>query len=103
MAEENKSGVRNFRISVTQGMSGHFAVMLADYEDMGWNTDCVTSGVGRYKLQSDAIKEGRQWAEAEELPFIMPAIDTAPARQDVEQQIKEIIPNINIIHLGDEQ
>ena len=62
-------GVRNYRISVTQGMSGHFAVMLADYEDIGWNTDVVTTGVGRYRTREQAVEEGKQWAEEEEIPF----------------------------------
>ena len=53
--DEEKKGVRNFRISVTSGISGYFAVMLADYEDMEWNTDVVNTGIGRYRSRDKAI------------------------------------------------
>ena len=69
--EQEKKGVRNFRISTTQGMSGHFAVKLADYEDMDWNTDVVQSGVGRYKTKVDAEKEALSWANEEKIPFVV--------------------------------
>jgi len=62
-------GVRNHRITTTQGMSGFFAVMIADYEDMDWCPDIVTTGIGRYATSAEAEKEGRQWAEDEEIPF----------------------------------
>ena len=64
------NGIRNYRIGVTSGISGYFAVMLADYEDMGWNTDVVQTGIGRYKKKEDAVKEAKQWAQAEEIPCI---------------------------------
>lgn len=86
-------------ITVTQGMSGWFAVMITNYDGFP-EPECA--GMGRYAKQSDAIAEGEQWAEAEELPFIMPTIDNKPARQDVENQIREILPDINIIHLKEE-
>lgn len=83
-------------IQITQGLAGWFAVMIDNSEGFP-QPEC--SGIGRYALQSDAIKEGQQWAEAEDLPFIMPDIDNEPARQDVENQLREIIPNINIVTL----
>lgn len=92
---------RNHRITVTQGMSGFFAVMIADYEDMDWHPDAVMTGMGRYKKQSDAVIEAEAWAEVEGIPFVMPEINESEARQDVEAQIKEIIPDIKVIHLGD--
>ena len=65
-----KKGVRNYRISITRGMSGYFAVMLADYEDMDWSTHVVTTGIGRYRTRDEAELEGISWAEAEEIPFV---------------------------------
>lgn len=65
-----ENGVRNFRICVMQGMSGHFAAMVADYEDMGWSHDVVSTGIGRYKAREGAEKEGRSWAKSEEIPFV---------------------------------
>ena len=70
MMSESKKGVRNYRIVVTQGMSGYFAAMVADYEDIDWNMDVVTTGIGRYKTRAEAEREGKSWAEAEELPFV---------------------------------
>lgn len=87
------------RIEITQGLAGWFAVKT------WWNPDGFpepySSGVGRYALQSDAIAEGKQWAEDEELPFIMPTvIDDAPARQDVMTQLQELIPGVQIIEIN---
>lgn len=52
-------------ISVTQGMSGHFAVL------MWWNPEGFyepwDTGFGRYSTREEAIREARSWAEAEEL------------------------------------
>jgi hypothetical protein len=67
---KEKPGVRNYRISTTHGMSGYFAVMLADYEDMGWNTDVVNTGVGGYSCHEDAIREAISWAEEEDIPYV---------------------------------
>lgn len=54
-------------ISVSQGMRGHFAVLMAwnkegFYEP--WNT-----GFGSYATREEAALEAQQWAEAEELEF----------------------------------
>lgn len=86
-------------IQVTQGLAGWFAVMIVDTDGF---PEPQCSGMGRYANQSDAIAEARQWAEAEELPFVMPTIDNKPARQDVMNQLKEILPDINIIELENE-
>jgi hypothetical protein len=69
---------RNFRISVTQGMSGYFAILVADYKDMDWNTDIVSTGIGRFATYAGAAAEGREWARCEgiqfeELPTTTPA------------------------------
>jgi hypothetical protein len=60
---------RNVRISVASGMSGYFAVMLADYEDMHWDTCPVMSGIGRYKDRDSAIQEAKEWSKAELIPL----------------------------------
>lgn len=57
-------------ISVSRGMSGYFAVLMAwttqddecGYEP--WNT-----GFGRYATREEAVREAREWAEAEGLEF----------------------------------
>lgn len=61
---------RNYRITVTSGMSGYFAVMIADYEDIDWNADIVTTGIGRYKTRKEAEQEAKSWAEDEEIPYV---------------------------------
>lgn len=60
---------RNHKITIGYGMSGYFAVHVAEYEDIGWNIDNVQTGVGRYRNREEAIKEGKDWAKAESLPF----------------------------------
>jgi hypothetical protein len=88
------------RIQVTNGMSGWFAVMLVWNPEFGGFPEPECTGVGRYAKQSDAIIEARSWAEAEGLPFFPPTkLDLLPARQDVEQQMKELIPGIVVVHL----
>ena len=49
-----------FRIGVTQGMSGFFAVMY-DIE----THEPYATGVGRYPMWDLAAKEARAWQEAE--------------------------------------
>lgn len=54
-------------ITTTQGMSGHFAVMIHTHEDdfpEPWE-----SGIGRYATEDEAIQEAKEWAEAEELEY----------------------------------
>ena len=60
---------RNHRISVTHGMSGYFAVHLADFEDMDWFPDIVSTGIGRYATKEGAISEAKEWAKSELIPF----------------------------------
>jgi hypothetical protein len=54
-------------ISITQGMSGHFAVLMSWSEEgfyEPWST-----GFGRYPTREEAIREAREWAEAEGLEY----------------------------------
>ena len=85
-------------ITVTQGLAGYFAVKIWLNPD-GRFEEPYDTGDGRYALQLDAISEARDWAELEGLRFVEPMICLQPARQDVEQQIKELIPGVNIIKI----
>jgi hypothetical protein len=67
MSEERKAF-----ITTTHGMRGWFAV------HMWWNNKDIEghgfwepwqSGIGSYKTEAEAAKEGRIWAEAEGLEF----------------------------------
>jgi hypothetical protein len=50
-------------------MSGWLAILIADYEDMDWNPDIVTTGMGRYKTREEAVNEARDWAERNKYPL----------------------------------
>lgn len=56
-------------ISVTSGMSGHFAVMYWWNPDLGGFWEPWETGMGRYATKEEAEAEGRWWAESEELEF----------------------------------
>lgn len=62
-------GVRNHRVEVIEVGSGCYAAAcLADYEDLKWGTDVVTTGMGRYKDRNAAVDEAETWAAAEGWP-----------------------------------
>lgn len=57
-------------ITISRGIAGWFAVQ------MWWNTmdgdgfwEPWNTGFGRYATKEEAIEEGKEWAEAEELEF----------------------------------
>lgn len=56
-----------FWITTTHGIRGYFAVMMV-LDDDGM-IDVQQSGIGSYKTQAEAEREGRQWAEAEQLEY----------------------------------
>jgi hypothetical protein len=56
-------------ITVTQGMAGHFAVMLAWNPDMGGFYEPWVTGVGRYDTPEAAAHEAVTWAQAEGVEF----------------------------------
>ena len=62
---------RNHKITVTNGMSGFFAIETAEYldDDGEWYQDVTQTGIGRYKSSEKAEREGRAWAKDENLPF----------------------------------
>jgi len=75
MAKETneKTGSRNHRITTQMLGSGMAAVHLADFEDIGWNTDVVQTGLGRYRgkdATQRARNEAKSWAEAEGIPYV---------------------------------
>lgn len=57
-------------ITITSGISGYFAICVAWYDDEnGGMWDIALTGIGRYKEKVDAEREGKEWAEADELQF----------------------------------
>jgi len=66
---------RNHRITVTSGMSGYFAVEIAEYQEeyngeKFWDTDIVQTGIGRYRTSQEAESEAKCWAESENIPYV---------------------------------
>lgn len=57
-------------ISTTHGMSGWFAVMYWWNPELGGFWEPYNTGVGRYATKEEAVREGLDWAEAEELEFV---------------------------------
>lgn len=57
-------------ISVTQGLSGYFAVlMMWTTQDDGCGYEPWNTGIGRYATREEAVREAREWAEAEGLEY----------------------------------
>jgi hypothetical protein len=56
-------------ITVTEGMSGHFAVMVAWNSDLGGFYEPWETGVGRYATKQEAELEAQQWAADEEVEY----------------------------------
>ena len=54
-------------ITTTKGMRGWFAVLVHWDSEGFWEP--WQTGIGSYKTQSEAEKEAREWATAEELEF----------------------------------
>jgi hypothetical protein len=60
-------------ITVTQGMSGYFAVLMwwndKDFPGEGF-WEPYNTGIGRYATKEEAQEEAKFWAEDEELRYI---------------------------------
>ena len=58
-------------VTVTEGMSGFFAVhmWLNEEEDFGPFWEPYESGFGRYGTREEALVEAKQWALELELPY----------------------------------
>jgi hypothetical protein len=67
---EEKEMTKRF-ITVTEGMSGFFAVhmWLNQEEDCGDFWEPYDSGIGRYATREEAEVEARQWAEMEGMEY----------------------------------
>lgn len=48
--------------------SGYGAIHLRWYADIN-GYDCEQTGIGRYDTLDEAIKEAKEWAEAEEIEY----------------------------------
>lgn len=53
-----------YYITITSGMRGWFAVMIDDNDGF---PEPVQTGIGSYKTSEGAMREAREWAEAEGL------------------------------------
>lgn len=56
-------------ITITHGMRGYFAVMMAWNDDLGGFWEPYNTGIGSYESREDAIPEAKSWARSEELEF----------------------------------
>lgn len=56
-------------ITVTQGMSGYFAVHIWWNPELGGFPEPYNTGFGRYKDRESAVAEAKQWAEEEEMEY----------------------------------
>lgn len=67
-------------MTVTSGMSGHFAVMVWLNPDMGGFWEPWDTGIGRYRTEDEARVEAIQWADAEGIPYLLPSPQPAGAK-----------------------
>lgn len=58
-------------ITVTEGMSGFFAVhmWLNEEEDFGPFWEPYQTGFGRYATREEAVAEAKDWADASEIEY----------------------------------
>lgn len=56
-------------ITTTYGGSGYFAVMIWWNPDLGGFEEPYQTGIGRYRIDAEAVKEAKDWAKAEELEY----------------------------------
>ncbi len=65
-----------YYVTITAGIRGHFAVLLALTEDeYGEFYEPLNSGIGSYASAAKAIPEALEWASAEGVPFILEGYD----------------------------
>lgn len=65
-------GSRENFITVTQGISGWFAVMFWWNPEMDGFWEPYDTGIGRYENKDQAVAEGLAWSDEVELEFVMP-------------------------------
>lgn len=56
-------------ITVTQGLSGFFAVQMTWNPEYGGFYEPWTTGAGRYEKIEDAEREAKSWAESDEMEY----------------------------------
>lgn len=61
---------RKSYVTTTEGMSGHFAVILWWNPDMGGFWEPWNTGIGRYKTAPEAAQEAKEIAEMEGLGYL---------------------------------
>jgi hypothetical protein len=57
-------------ITITKGGAGWFAVYMWWAPEHGGYWEPWQTGIGRYATPAEAEKEGREWADAEELKYV---------------------------------
>jgi hypothetical protein len=57
-------------ICVSEGMSGHYAVLVVWNEECGGFYEPQETGCGRYETRADAIEEAQSWAKSEGVPYV---------------------------------
>lgn len=56
-------------VTTTQGMRGWFAVLIHWNDDAGGFWEPLQTGIGSYASIDGAIREGQDWAAAEDIEF----------------------------------
>lgn len=59
-------------VTVSEGMSGHFAVIYWLNPDMGGFWEPYDTGIGRYPTEDEARVEAIVLSESEGVPYLMP-------------------------------
>lgn len=70
-----RADLRTFRgkfMTVTEGMSGYFAVMFWFNPSMGGFWEPFDTGFGRYRTEDEARVEAIRWADEEGVPYLLP-------------------------------
>jgi hypothetical protein len=63
---------RSSFVTLTKGMSGHFAVIYWWAPEHGGFWEPLQSGIGRYATQAEADVEAREIADAEAIGYLPP-------------------------------
>lgn len=56
-------------VTVTFGGAGYFAVLMWFNPDLGGFWEPWQTGIGRYGIYDLAVKEAKEWAEAENIKY----------------------------------
>jgi len=64
-------------VSVTEGMSGHFAVTYWWNKEMGGFWEPWDTGIGRYRTEDEARVEAIAIADMEGIPYLIPKAEVS--------------------------